>query len=74
VSPGSLEAIADEVEQALQESPNARSRPAPSAKKVMERLKALDEVAYVPLRQCYRTFRTSTNFMRELKEILEQRK
>ena len=74
VSPGSLEAIADEVEQALQESPEREIPTRVVGEKVMERLKALDAVAYVRFASVYRHFQDVDHFMRELKEILEQRK
>jgi len=74
ISPGSLESIADEVEQALQESPEREIPTRAVGEKVMERLKALDAVAYVRFASVYRHFQDVDHFMRELKEILEQRK
>jgi transcriptional repressor NrdR len=74
VSPGALEAIADEVEQALQESPEREIPTRAVGEKVMERLKVLDAVAYVRFASVYRHFQDVDHFMRELKEILEQRK
>ncbi len=74
VSPGALEAIADEVEQTLQESTEREIPTRAVGEKVMERLKALDPVAYVRFASVYRHFQDVDHFMRELKEILEQRK
>ncbi len=74
VSPAALEAIADEVEQTLQESPE-RELPARSiGEKVIERLRDLDKVAYVRFASVYRQFEDVDQFMKELKDLLEQRK
>ena len=40
---------------------------------VMERLKPLDEVAYVRFASVYRQFKDIDSFMRELNKILEER-
>ena len=74
VSPAALETIADEVEQRLQESPEREIPTRVIGETVMERLKTLDTVAYVRFASVYRQFQDVDQFMRELKEILEQRK
>ena len=68
-----LEEIADEIEQALQ---NAMDREIPTAKigeLVMERLKNVDEVAYVRFASVYRQFKDISTFMSELSKLLEEK-
>lgn len=74
VSSSALEGVADEVEQILQESPEREIPAKVIGEKVMDRLKALDTVAYVRFASVYRQFQDVDQFMRELKELLEQRK
>jgi len=74
VSPAALEAIADEVEQMLQESPEREIPAQVVGQKVIERLKELDKVAYVRFASVYRQFEDVDQFMKELKDLLEQRK
>jgi transcriptional repressor NrdR len=74
VSPSELEAITDEIEQLLQDSPEREIATQVIGEKVMERLRLLDTVAYVRFASVYRQFQDVDQFMRELKEILEQRK
>jgi transcriptional repressor NrdR len=74
VSPSELEAITDEIEQLLQDSPEREIATQVIGEKVMERLRTLDTVAYVRFASVYRQFQDVDQFMRELKEILEQRK
>ena len=68
-----LEEIAGEIEQALQ---NDMDREIPSARigeLVMERLKGVDEVAYVRFASVYRQFKDINSFMAELNKILEEK-
>jgi transcriptional repressor NrdR len=74
VSPASLEAIADEVEQLLQESPEREIATGLIGETLIERLRALDSVAYVRFASVYRQFQDVDQFMRELKDLLDQRK
>jgi len=74
VSPAALEAVADEVEQMLQEAPEREIPTQTIGEKVIERLKALDKVAYVRFASVYREFGDLDQFMKELKDLLEQRK
>jgi transcriptional repressor NrdR len=74
VSPAALEGIADEVEQMLQESPEREIPARLIGETVIERLKALDSVAYVRFASVYRQFQDVDQFMRELKDLLDQRK
>ena len=73
VSFSTLERIADEIEQALQ---NEMDREIPSARigeLVMERLKKVDEVAYVRFASVYRQFKDINTFMEELNKLLAEK-
>jgi len=74
VSPAVLEEIADQVEQTVQESPEREIPTQAIGEKVIERLKELDKVAYVRFASVYRQFEDVAQFMKELKDLLEQRK
>ena len=74
VSPPSLESVADEVEQMLQDAPEREIQTQAIGEKVIERLKELDKVAYVRFASVYRQFGDVDQFMKELKDLLEQRK
>ena len=68
-----LEGIANEIEQALQ---NDMDREIPSARigeLVMERLKGVDEVAYVRFASVYRQFKDISTFMAELNKLLAEK-
>jgi len=73
VTTSMLEAAVDDIEQILQ---NSLEREVPSAdigELVMERLKPLDEVAYVRFASVYRQFKDINSFMAELNKILEEK-
>ena len=70
VTVASLEAIADRVESALQERPEREIATADIGAFVMEELKTLDKVAYVRFASVYRHFRDISEFMSELKDLL----
>ena len=74
VSPASLEQVADEIEQMLQETPEREIPTAKIGEKVTGRLRELDKVAYVRFASVYRQFEDVDRFMKELKDLLEQRK
>ncbi len=74
VSPPTLEAIADEVEQMLQEMTEREIATAMIGQKVIDRLRDLDKVAYVRFASVYRQFEDIDQFMKELKDLLGQRK
>jgi transcriptional repressor NrdR len=74
VSPSALESIADEVEQWLQESSEREIPTQAIGQRVIERLRDLDKVAYVRFASVYRQFGDVDQFMKELKDLLEQRK
>ena len=73
VSFETMEKIADEIEQILQ---NELNREVPSAKigeMVMDRLKGVDEVAYVRFASVYRQFKDISTFMNELNKLLQEK-
>lgn len=69
-----LEAVVDEVENLLQESPEKELPAAQIGEKLMERLKVMDQVAYVRFASVYRQFGDLNAFMDELNRLLGQRK
>ena len=73
VSFDTLESIATDIEQSLQ---NDMDREIPSARigeLVMERLKDVDEVAYVRFASVYRQFKDISTFMAELNKLLAEK-
>ena len=70
---GKLEEISNEIEQVLQ---NDMDREIPSAKigeLVMDRLREVDEVAYVLFASVYRQFKDIGTFMTELNKLLAEK-
>ena len=73
VSMSTLQRVADEIEQTLQ---NEMDREVPSERigeLVMEKLKSVDEVAYVRFASVYRQFKDISTFMAELNKLLEEK-
>ena len=73
VSMSTLERMADEIEQTLQ---NEMEREVPSTEigeLVMEKLKGVDEVAYVRFASVYRQFKDISTFMNELNKLLQEK-
>ena len=70
VSVAALEGVADRVESSLQERPEKEIATAEIGAFVMEELKKLDKVAYVRFASVYRHFRDISEFMSELKDLL----
>ena len=66
-----LEGMVSEIEQVLQNQMEREIRSAEIGELVMERLKRLDEVAYVRFASVYREFKDVNTFMNELKKILD---
>lgn len=69
-----LEAVVDEVENMLQESPEKELPAHLIGEKLMEQLKILDQVAYVRFASVYRQFGDLNAFVDELNRLLGQRK
>ena len=73
VSVSTLERLADEIEQAVQ---NEMEREVPSTEigeLVMDKLKDVDEVSYVRFASVYRQFKDISTFMAELSKLLEEK-
>ena len=70
----SLEALADEIEAMLQETPDKELTTDRVGAHVMLRLRELDKVAYVRFASVYRRFEEPSDFLEELKGLLDQRK
>jgi len=68
-----LEAAVDDIEQILQNSLEREIRSEEIGELVMERLKPMDEVAYVRFASVYRQFKDINSFMAELNKILEEK-
>ena len=73
VAMADLELAVDEIEQSLQNSLDREVSTSQIGELVMERLKPLDEVAYVRFASVYLQFKDINSFMRELNKILEEK-
>ena len=69
-----FESIADEVEQEIRKRNENETPSAVIGELIMERLKDIDEVAYVRFASVYRQFKDLDIFMRELQNILGTKK
>ncbi len=65
-----LEKIAEEIEQDLQNSMEREVSTETIGEKVMERLRNVDQVAYVRFASVYRQFKDISTFMAELNKLL----
>ena len=74
VSMDKMEEIATQVERAIQKKSDREVSSSRIGELVMERLKALDDVAYVRFASVYRQFKDVSQFMNELKDILGKEK
>ena len=74
VSLSLLERAADEIEQELQNELGGEITSTRIGELVMEKLKVLDEVAYVRFASVYRQFKDINTFMDELNKLLENKK
>lgn len=74
VSLQSLEKIADEVEQELQNSLEREVNTTEIGEMVMERLREVDEVAYVRFASVYRQFKDVKTFFDELTKLIDDKK
>lgn len=70
VAMDAIEALVDDVERELRSSLEREASSEQIGLAVMERLRALDEVAYVRFASVYRQFKDINRFMDELKELL----
>ena len=73
VSFDTLEGIVNEVEQALQNELKQEISSAEIGELVMDKLKKVDQVAYVRFASVYRQFKDIDTFMKELNKLLESK-
>ena len=73
VTMASLEHAVDEIEQIIQNSLDREVSTVHIGELFMERLKPLDEVAYVRFASVYRQFKDINSFMQELNKILAEK-
>ena len=71
VSMDQIEALVDEIQNELLNLGRSEVETKVIGEMVMERLQALDEVAYVRFASVYRKFKDKNQFMEELKRLLE---
>ena len=67
-----LERIATEIEQSVQNSLEREVTTERLGEMVMERLKPVDEVAYIRFASIYHQFQDANSFMREISKFLEE--
>ena len=68
-----MERIASEIEQTVQNSLEREISTEQLGEMVMERLKPLDEVAYIRFASIYHRFQDASSFMREISRYLEEK-
>ena len=73
ISVEDIEAFLDTLEQALQESGRKEIHCSEIGERVMAKLHEWDDVAYVRFASVYRQFQDTSDFVQELKELLERR-
>jgi transcriptional repressor NrdR len=69
-----LEAIVDEAESLVADSPDRELSTAAVGELLMDRLRHLDKVAYVRFASVYRDFQDEQEFFHELKVLMKQQK
>ena len=74
ISMAKIDSIADEIEQELRGALESEVSSDHIGEMVMERLKDLDEVAYVRFASVYRSFKDINTFMEELTKLLGEAK
>jgi transcriptional repressor NrdR len=74
ISMGKLAELVDEVENFLADSPEREVSTTAVGELLMERLRALDKIAYVRFASVYRDFQDIEEFLSELKNVMLQRK
>ena len=73
VSFDTLDRIANEIEQTLQNEMTREITTTNIGEMVMERLRTVDEVAYVRFASVYRQFKDISTFMEELNKLLKEK-
>ena len=73
ISLAQMERVADDIESELYQSMEREVDTATIGEKVMDRLKNLDEVAYVRFASVYKRFEDIHTFMDELKDLINDK-
>jgi len=73
ISPQKLEELADSVETVLADQPDREISTAQIGEMLMNRLYALDEVAYVRFASVYRRFENAREFLAEVMKVIDAR-
>ncbi len=73
VSAGKLEAIVDETETFVMDSPERERTTSEIGELIMEHLKKLDTVAYIRFASVYRDFKDVREFKKELEQLLSHK-
>lgn len=73
VPPKTLDTIVDSIERRLHDSEDREMQTHEVGATIMEKLRELDQVAYVRFASVYRKFEDIGEFMDELKELIRQR-
>lgn len=66
-----VEAAVNEIEKELEDLEVREVKSIVLGEKVMERLKGLDHIAYVRFASVYRNFKDTTEFLHEIRELLD---
>lgn len=74
VSMGTLAGLVNEIESEVLESPDRELSTVVIGERLMDRLHALDKIAYVRFASVYRDFQDLEEFLGELKNVMLQRK
>ena len=69
-----IESAVDEIEREIRQEFEKEVSSVEVGERIMRRLQKLDEVAYVRFASVYRSFKDINQFMKELRDILDQRK
>ena len=72
MSADEIERVADEIEQELQSSLEREVSSTQIGEMIMDRLKDLDQVAYVRFASVYRQFKDINTFLEELNKLLKE--
>jgi transcriptional repressor NrdR len=72
VSISTIEKIVDDIERSMSNTLEKEITSAEIGEMVMNKLKSIDEVAYVRFASVYRQFKDVNSFMEELKKILDE--
>ena len=73
VSAGKLEAIVDETEAFLMDSPERERSTSQIGELIMDQLRTIDKVAYIRFASVYRDFKDVREFKEELEQLLSTR-